>query len=315
MEASLDMNSEKIINLAAPSASSDAARLVDVTGATALGAGVLPSQSGQAGRFLRTDGVSVGWAGPMQSEIKAANYTPVADDGGKMFIGSTAITIDPADTFQPGSVFGVLNSPTATTAIEITPNNAARRLNEIVGGSWYVLPGDVALVFKSEQLDFHVITMRSVMHGCHLYLDASQTFTSAVTDELAFDQEAYDSVIAFHDNVTNPERITIPANMGIRKVQFTAQAQWASVAGATEQSITLIKNASAAYHGQASARVVSNQVGGKIIGFTSAILDTTDGDYWQIQGFQNSGGNLDIVGSAAASTTLFSMKVMEQATV
>ena len=60
MGANLDMNSHRIINLPAPIASSDAARWVDVASAVGLSTAV-PTQTGNGGRVLSTDGTSLTW--------------------------------------------------------------------------------------------------------------------------------------------------------------------------------------------------------------------------------------------------------------
>jgi hypothetical protein len=58
MENTLDMNSQSLINLPEPVNANDAARLVDVQVAVSTG---LPDQTGNAGKFLSTDGSVVSW--------------------------------------------------------------------------------------------------------------------------------------------------------------------------------------------------------------------------------------------------------------
>jgi len=55
MNAELDMNSNKIINLASPTASADAARFVDVTAAVSVVNIVAPALTGNAGKVLTVD--------------------------------------------------------------------------------------------------------------------------------------------------------------------------------------------------------------------------------------------------------------------
>jgi hypothetical protein len=61
MGADIDMNSHKIINLAPPQNANDAARWQDVLDNVAVLGVVLPSQTGNAGRVLGTDGSTLGW--------------------------------------------------------------------------------------------------------------------------------------------------------------------------------------------------------------------------------------------------------------
>jgi len=58
MSATLDMNSNRIINLPAPQSNSDAARYADVLGGITTTDAILPTQSGNTQRFLSTDGTN-----------------------------------------------------------------------------------------------------------------------------------------------------------------------------------------------------------------------------------------------------------------
>ena len=66
MTADLDMNSQRVINLAAPVNANDAARLLDVQAAATTG---LPDQTGAAGKFLQSDGAVVTWQVPAANEV------------------------------------------------------------------------------------------------------------------------------------------------------------------------------------------------------------------------------------------------------
>lgn len=73
MAANLDMNSNRVINLAAPVSGSDAARKADVDAIVAAG---LPDQTGNSGEFLTTDGTSASWAAVIDEKTKvSANDT------------------------------------------------------------------------------------------------------------------------------------------------------------------------------------------------------------------------------------------------
>jgi hypothetical protein len=64
METNIDMNSNRVINLGSPQGANDAARWVDVTGAVDVTGLVAPSQSGNSGRYLGTDGSVASWSNP-----------------------------------------------------------------------------------------------------------------------------------------------------------------------------------------------------------------------------------------------------------
>jgi hypothetical protein len=61
MTAALDMNSQRIINLPAPVSSTDAVRLVDITDGLSSTTLIIPSQTGNAGKYLKTDGTVISW--------------------------------------------------------------------------------------------------------------------------------------------------------------------------------------------------------------------------------------------------------------
>lgn len=61
MGASLDMNSNRILNVGSPQSSTDAARWVDVTGALAVST-ALPSQVGNSGKYVTTDGTTLSFS-------------------------------------------------------------------------------------------------------------------------------------------------------------------------------------------------------------------------------------------------------------
>lgn len=69
LETDLDMNGNQIVNLGAPTNENDAARLKDVQEAVSTG---LPDQTGNAGKFLSTDGSTTSW---QETGGSAANTT------------------------------------------------------------------------------------------------------------------------------------------------------------------------------------------------------------------------------------------------
>lgn len=78
MAANLDMNSHRIINLDAPSASTDAARWIDVTDSVSLTGSAVPALTGNSQKFLGTDGSTLGWKNfyDQTAAESAAGVTP-----------------------------------------------------------------------------------------------------------------------------------------------------------------------------------------------------------------------------------------------
>lgn len=66
MSASLDMNDERVINLAAPVNSTDAARLIDISEALSVDALLVPSMTGNSGKIMSNDGAILNWKTPSQ---------------------------------------------------------------------------------------------------------------------------------------------------------------------------------------------------------------------------------------------------------
>ena len=73
----LDVNSNRIINLPAPASPNDAARLVDV--AVSTGTSVLPVQTGQNSKYLKTDGTTPFWSNVTKAEVGLSNVENTTD--------------------------------------------------------------------------------------------------------------------------------------------------------------------------------------------------------------------------------------------
>jgi hypothetical protein len=79
MLSNLDMNSQRIMNLSSPQSANDAARYQDVLNSTSITNIVAPSMTGNAGKYLGTDGSVVSWSFiyPRTPGEIAAGVTPL----------------------------------------------------------------------------------------------------------------------------------------------------------------------------------------------------------------------------------------------
>lgn len=130
--------------------------------------------------------------------------------------------------------------------------------------------------------------------GCRLTKSANQTLTSGANFNITWDVETFDTT-AFHDNVTNNSRITIPAG---KAGYYRVDVLLAWAAGATGFRDLLIRKNGAA----GPVDVLGGGFGtGGTLQPLSTVLNLAVGDYLEVQGGQNSGGPLDVVGLSTGS--------------
>lgn len=116
MQADLDMNSKRVLNLPAPKSPTEPARLTDLQDAQILtGETVIPSQVGQAGKLLATDGTNLGWEdglslpglGDMKSTENLADLSNPSTARTNLGLRSAAVE----DVGVSGSKVPLLNAP------------------------------------------------------------------------------------------------------------------------------------------------------------------------------------------------------------
>lgn len=121
--------------------------------------------------------------------------------------------------------------------------------------------------------------------------------TSAMTP-ITFDAESFD-IGTLHDNVTNNSRITIPTGGDVGAWFLTGQVSF--VFNATgDRTVALFKN------GAQVASIITRASAGTSTVLPVHFIDDvpTVGDYYEVQVFQDSGGNLNV--SAGSQNTWFS---------
>jgi hypothetical protein len=130
--------------------------------------------------------------------------------------------------------------------------------------------------------------------GASVYKPSVQTLSNATYTAITFAGETFDTD-SFHDNATNNTRMTIPTGKGGK---YLVTAEIAYVNNATGQRILLLyKN---------GVSVMINQVAGVSASIDAYIpfafvVSVVAGDYLELYGWQNSGGNLNIWDGAAGS--------------
>ncbi len=134
----------------------------------------------------------------------------------------------------------------------------------------------------------------STFAGCSLTKSAAQTISNATTVSITFDTEEFDTD-AYHSTSSNTSRITIPSGKG-GKYLFVMTANFAG--NTTGQRLLMLYKNGAVHK-------YSTSLGGTSFSFratTSVIVNAVATDYFEFAVYQDSGGSLDINGSATDTT-------------
>ena len=137
--------------------------------------------------------------------------------------------------------------------------------------------------------------------GCVITSASNLTVANNTTTFVEYTSEIIDTD-AFHDNSTNPERITIPVGKA-GKYLVTFAGPWASNATGYRSAV-LFKN------GGVTTPPTANDVAGsasseQFVQFTT-IAEYAEGDYLRVRVYQNSSGNL----SFGRSQSYFSVQFL-----
>jgi len=133
MGANLDMNSNRVINLPAPVANSDAARWVDVASAIGLDTAV-PNQSGNGGKVLTTNGTALVWRNAALAVATVADMKATTD----ALTTGTRVTVlgyYTAGDFGGGEfIYDSASAATADDGLIFTPTNLSGRFIRLLEG-------------------------------------------------------------------------------------------------------------------------------------------------------------------------------------
>jgi hypothetical protein len=128
--------------------------------------------------------------------------------------------------------------------------------------------------------------------GASVYKSGNQAISNNTTTTITWDSEAFDTN-GFHDNSVNNERMTIPVGYA-GKYSIIGLVSWgADLDG--YRLVEIFKN------GATNGFMWSGAQAGYYAVAVIKILDLAEGDYVEIKGFQNSGGNLNAAGAATES--------------
>jgi hypothetical protein len=131
--------------------------------------------------------------------------------------------------------------------------------------------------------------------GCRAYKSANQSVNSATNAVVTFNAETFDSD-AYHDNSTNPGRITVPSGLG-GKYLLEAEVDWEGSATGI-RAIWLRINGATIFTGAEFGTDVT--FGAATV--CSGIIALSAGDYVECLARQQSGGAINITPSAWGET-------------
>jgi hypothetical protein len=121
---------------------------------------------------------------------------------------------------------------------------------------------------------------------------ANQTLSNTTWTPIGYDTEEYDTD-NFHDNAVNNSRLTVPA--GVSRVKLTANVYWQQ--DNVGRRIHALRKNGAQIIGSFYASILPEDgIGSNTssVNLASPVLSVSEGDYFEINAYQDSGGNLDI---------------------
>jgi hypothetical protein len=133
--------------------------------------------------------------------------------------------------------------------------------------------------------------------GADVGTTGAQTLTTATATFINFDAEVFD-IGGYHDNVTNNSRFTVPADKAGYYL-LVASINYASNASGARY-VVFYKNGNSINYNVRT----SGLSGAQMWVTNSGIAYGAVGDYFQVEGFQSSGGNLTSGGSEFGITYL-----------
>lgn len=139
--------------------------------------------------------------------------------------------------------------------------------------TWRMKPED----FTGPTLVSSGLTVTKIADCVSLYNSTSQHIDNGSFTAYTFDSEYVDTA-GYHDNVTNPSRITIPTGKG-GKYLMMAKSDLGSV-----------RDTQSAFYVNGSATVIWYVINWDYTTYVIAVLDLADGDYVEFLGETDSGG-------------------------
>lgn len=203
-------------------------------------------------------------------------------------------------TIRPGA--GTGNATPGSIIFQTSTAGASGAALQAISTRWTIGPHFVPGADNSYDIGTSAVRIRNLygagtvfgrLVGARVRNSATQSITSAVNTALTFDTEDIDTD-AFHDNVTNPSRLTVPAGLA---GTYHISAGWLSAPNATGTRDIMIR-----VNGVTVIRTgrstVNNAANGSFVN-CETMYTLAVGDYVEAVVAQDSGGALNSVNFAA----------------
>lgn len=228
---------------------------------------------------------------------KTANFSVASEHHNQLIGVSTsggAVTATLLAAASAGAGFIVSFIVTDATNVITIDGNSSETINGATTITLNRINDRVTLMCDGS--NWKIIEDGRSLRGCLVYLtaDKANAAVDATSSAVAFNTvamtEAYDTD-SIHEGSTNPSRFTIPA--GVYVVNCTATL--IIEGNATGRRDAEIKLNGSSLTPPALNRVLSATTTNCIIQVATGDIKVTPGDYLELYGFQNSGGNLDFM--------------------
>lgn len=154
------------------------------------------------------------------------------------------------------------------------------------------------------------LALAFVSRGALVNLTSVEPTTTGIGKKVPWDASVSDTD-GFWAVSPNPERLTIPVGSGITKVRLSANITWATNSSGT-RIIRLLKNGLANVdEGQFQEQCLAADSGVTAHSPSSAILEVVEGDYFEAEVTQTSGGALNLLILSSSQPTWFQIEVVE----
>lgn len=140
--------------------------------------------------------------------------------------------------------------------------------------------------------------------GALVYFSGTQNIVTSTFTALDWDTEDYDTD-AIHDNVTNNSRLTVPG--GVTRIQLFGQIKWN--ANGTGYRIAMMQKNGADFIGMGENTQQPTSSGNTTNVLITPTISVVATDYFEVEVWQNSGGNLAVNGDSGRGTW-FGMRII-----